>query len=99
MRAADRPQPMRMRMTIEQCQTWATVDLAYWDEDEQRNRVRTFRVGAGGYVRDEDDRQVCEQLDRTGSTLMATPRTLASIIRREYRAMRRAEARERRPRY
>ena len=37
--------------------------------------------------------QVCERLSRTGSTLRATTSTLPAVIRREYRAMRRAEAR------
>lgn len=53
---------------------------------------------AGGYVLElsaGNSRQVCERLNRLGSTLMCGPNTpLIDVIRREYRAMRAAERRE-----
>ena len=51
-----------------------------------------------GYVRvtqkrfhSADDRQVCERLYGDGNTLMATPETLLTVIKREYRRRRLAE--------
>lgn len=56
---------------------------------------------AGGYVREIDDdhpgtlgRQVCDCLDHMGSTLTASERTLARVIRRERARERRWELRE-----
>jgi hypothetical protein len=51
----------------------------------------------GGYVYDQRGKQVCEQLGSMGVTLMWNARRpLADLIRREYRRMRAAEAREHR---
>jgi hypothetical protein len=47
------------------------------------------------YVRDPDGRQVCQALRGVGNPLTATPSTLIEVIRAEYRAMCRAEQRER----
>lgn len=52
----------------------------------------------GGYVKISDPEgrypKVCERLSSRGNTLMSPNRSaLADVIRREYRAMRRAEAR------
>lgn len=50
--------------------------------------------GKAGYVKIADGRnypQVCEGLASTGNTLTATPETLLSVIRREYRKMRASE--------
>ena len=56
--------------------------------------TRTFTCPMqGGYVRDLQHNQVCEHLASTGPTLKADHSTLAAVIRREYRAMRRAEKR------
>ena len=72
------------------------------DRDTGKRTRTTFYVsGAGGsrYVRYTDEqgspRQVCRRLASTGDTLMCDParEPLADVIRREYRAMRRAEAR------
>jgi hypothetical protein len=88
------------RMTL--VQDWmqaGTVTISYDDEIYGRRAARHFRTPPGcslGYVREirEDGTeigQVCDGLACTGSPLMATRKDLASVIRREYRAMRRAE--------
>jgi len=55
-------------------------------------------TGRAGYVRIRDASgrypQVCERLNSTGDTLMATPETLPAVIRRELRRRRDAEHRE-----
>ncbi len=51
---------------------------------------------AGGYVRDSYGRQVCDRLSHRGSTLRSSYDGLIDVIRREYRAMRRRESREKR---
>lgn len=51
--------------------------------------------GASTYVRYNGDRQLCVGLNGSGSTLMYRDGTkLVDLVRREYRAMRRAEQRE-----
>ena len=53
----------------------------------------TNRKGFGSVIRLHDDvrtSQVCERLASTGSTLSCTRAELPDVIRREYRAMRRA---------
>lgn len=96
----------RMRLTSEKGETWARVTIEYHDTWEDRRVTRHFRVstmhatlpGETRYVH-EGDGQVCERLAHRSDTLTASPETLASVIRREYRSMRRAEARELRPRW
>jgi hypothetical protein len=71
-----------------------SYDCAYTGE----RITRTFFCPInGGYVRESlhDYPQVCEQLAHHGSTLTCSSRGhLIDVIRREYRAMRRAEKRE-----
>lgn len=61
---------------------------------------RTFWCGSsrGAYVFESAEggqtRQVCDGLGRRGSTLMMGSRPLIEVIRREYRAMVRAERAE-----
>lgn len=54
--------------------------------------------GHAGYVRIRDSHgqypQVCEILSGSGKTLMATPKSLPAIIRRELRKLNAAEKRE-----
>ena len=78
------------RMKLED--TWTGVRITYWDTLEERMISRHFTAPSGrvGYV-SEGDGQVCEELAGMGRTLMASADTLARVIRREYRAMRRAE--------
>ena len=76
------------------------VELSYVDAHEGRRVTRTFFVSSTdpdkpSYVREwvgRDAKQVCDELASLGDTLRATGNTLARVIRREYRAMRRAEA-------
>lgn len=59
-------------------------------EDDWYNIIeREFRAMPGGYVLDQDGKQPCDRLARTGNTL-SWNRTepLVDLIRREYRAMR-----------
>ena len=77
-----------------------SVTIEYDHRDGDHRVSRTFSCSAtGGYVRERDQEghypQVCERLYSWGNTLMAADRThLLEVIRREYRAMRRAEQRE-----
>lgn len=88
----------RMRLTVEDS---GRVAIDYVDIYTGESCHRRFGCpDAGGYVREyqSDGRevgQVCDQLSGTGDTLTAPGRgeALAKVIRREYRAMRRAEAR------
>jgi hypothetical protein len=54
--------------------------------------------GQAGYVRIRDSAgrypQVCDGLNSTGNTLMATPETLPAVIRRELRRRNAADRRE-----
>lgn len=74
------------------------VTISYDDEFAGRVERTFFCPVDGGYVRESDKAhrypQVCEKLGSMGSTLVASSReALPALIRREYRAMRRAEAR------
>lgn len=77
-----------------------TVVLAYDDEDGSRIEREFMVREEGGYVREHNPRtyewkQICERLSSRGPTLMASSRAaLADVIRREYKAMRRAEKSE-----
>lgn len=66
------------------------VKLTYSTDDGER-LTRHF-IAVGGYVREWSPRgsnpQVCEGLGRRGATLMASPDTLVSVIRREWRKYR-----------
>lgn len=69
------------------------------DYDGVRRVERTFTCPLdGGYVkeyRNGEWRQVCNRLAHTGNTLTCSSRDkLLDLIRREYRAMRRAEKRD-----
>jgi hypothetical protein len=73
------------------------VTISYTDAYTGERVTRTFGAPTGreGYVVELDgrggSRQVCDCLDRVGNTLMSSAERLAETIRREYRAMRRAE--------
>lgn len=76
------------------------VTISYDDADSGERITTTYFCPLnGGYVRIRDAAQrypqVCERLSGSGSTLMCSSREkLAEVVRREYRAMRRAEKRE-----
>lgn len=65
----------------------STTYFVPYSSDGHAMYVR-IRDAAGHYP------QVCDHLYGTGSTLMATPDTLAAVIRRELRARQRDEARD-----
>lgn len=71
------------------------VRIRYVDPDGEPRDREFFVPSSGGYVREwrynGNHRQVCDGLGNRGSTLVSTPDTLADDIRREYRAMRRAQ--------
>ena len=50
-----------------------------------------LRVSVPARARSRKNRQVCERLYGDGNTLMATPETLLTVIKREYRRRRLAE--------
>lgn len=83
----------KMQMTVESS---GHVEISFTDAYTDERVTRRFSAPtAEGYVtehmRGGRTGQVCEQLASTGSTLRASRETLADVIRREYRAMRRAE--------
>jgi hypothetical protein len=87
------------RMTLTTDPVTGRVTIAYTDSMSGERRTRAFtttRPEGPSYVIEIDQRgqypQVCERLASTGSTLMAQRETLADVIRREYRAMRRSDA-------
>lgn len=89
-----------MRTTIKS-DTDNRCTLRYRDEHTGETITRDFfTVVEGGYVLEDWQRarEVCEELSDRGATLIWRPTTktptLAVVIRREYRAMRRAERRE-----
>ena len=90
---------MKARFTTDQN---GRVVLAYDVEDYDGSVRRVVRIFtcplSGGYVmehRNGEWKQVCDRLAHTGSTLTCSSREhLLDLIRREYRAMRRAEKRE-----
>lgn len=69
--------------------------LRYDDERGRRVERDFFAPPGGGYVREgwSDPRQVCDRLGSTGATLVWDPASgpLVELVRREWRAMRRAE--------
>ena len=80
------------RMVLKE--TGFSVEISYDDVLTERRVTRVFSAPTShvGYVR-EGNGQVCEKLYSTGTTLRASLVTLPAVIRREYRAMRRDEAR------
>jgi hypothetical protein len=87
----------RMTLTIEPS---GHVEIAYDDALYGQGRV-TRRFSTPGRLRpgyviehlgNGRTSQVCERLAGTGSTLSCTVDQLPDVIRREYRAMRRVEA-------
>ena len=80
---------MRAKITVEGNNVTVERDAL----DGERTRITYFvphtASNAAGYVRIRDSAgqypQVCERLYGGGDTLMATPDTLASVIRRELR--------------
>jgi hypothetical protein len=73
------------------------VSISYDDQGVRVNREFICPI-EGGYVRERvgNDfgngyRQVCRKLSTRGDTLMSTRDSLLADIRREYRAMKRAE--------
>lgn len=80
------------RTTIRQGQNANQVILTY-ATDLGGRRFRVFTCPhAGGYVR-EGDKQVCERLGSTGATLTAANAAdLINVIRREWQAARRYDA-------
>lgn len=87
----------RMKLTV---QAFNDVVLQYTDVDGTRIERRFFTChhadGRDGYVQEIMDdgryRQVGEALGRTGNMVSSTVADLPATIRREYRAMRRAQA-------
>ena len=78
-----------------------TVQIEYHDQFTGEDVTRNFWVpNAGGVVREDirnkdrwdfaGNKQVCEHLRSSGNTLWATPDTLAAVIRREYKRLRRS---------
>lgn len=72
--------------------------IRYEDEAGQLVERDFFAPAEGGYVREDwrNPRQVCERLQGGGATLVWSPErdgTLASLVRREWRARRAAERR------
>ena len=70
------------------------VRLAYDDAFGNGRIERDFYVACSDgirYVYEAGGRQVCKSLKCSGPTLMARAETLESVIRAEYRAMRREE--------
>jgi len=58
----------------------------------ERYHYEIWVPAAGGYVRFNGDKQLCERLSCSGSTLYWRAKApLVDMIRREYRAMRRKE--------
>lgn len=91
-------QNMRTRFTQHPS---GAVTVEYDRADDESRVERTFFC-RGSYVYESgigtaDARQVCDALATRGSTLSAPrdPQKLINIIRHEYRAMRRAERKER----
>jgi hypothetical protein len=85
----------RMRLTVD---VGGYVKLTYHDTYSDEPLSRVFICPAeGGYVREwrrGDLTQVCDRLARMGPTLRCSSRAdLPALIRREYRAMRRRDAR------
>ena len=81
-----------MRTTINlKC---GSVHIDYDDVDGERVSDVFSCPDAGGYVRNGQGKQVCDNLSRMGNTLTATSDTLLEVIRSEYRSMRRKEKRE-----
>ena len=79
------------------------VTVARDDPLTGERRITTYFVphmsdGKAGYVRVRDTAgrypQVCDGLNSTGDTLMATPETLPAVIRRELRRRNAADRRE-----
>lgn len=75
------------------------VTISYDDYLNERVTRTFFCPVNGGYVKEQDKQQqypqVCERLSSRGNTLECSSRDkLLDLIRREYRAMRRAEKRE-----
>lgn len=74
-----------------------SVTIYYHDIDMDKLIRRDFFCSnkRDSYVREHGKNgqvyQVCEQLAGMGHCLSANPTSLATVIRREYRAMRRAE--------
>lgn len=73
------------------------VVIEYDDELRDTRVTREFFV-RGRYVYEDMgnglDRQVCDRLQNRGTTLISDLDHLPDVIRREYRAMRRAEQTE-----
>lgn len=67
---------------------------------QPNGRVREFHIphttSGEGYVREGSNMgyQVCDGLTHSGNTLRATPETLISVIRREWRKYRQSESYE-----
>lgn len=91
---------MRMKITTDSI-GYVTLEYdenSYWGDGDRVSRVFMCPPD-GGYVREMSDKgewvQVCERLASLGSTLSCSScNALPDTIRREYRAMRKAEAKE-----
>lgn len=89
---------MKTKITTDQIGR-VTISYDSDDYDGVQRVERTFTCPIdGGYVREYrngDWKQVCDRLSHMGNTLSCSSRDkLVAMIRREYRAMRRAEKRE-----
>lgn len=87
----------RMSIKTDDVTGRVTISYADWTGKQRVRAFSTTRPEGPSYVIEIDARgqypQVCERLSSTGSTLVSSRALLADVIRREYRAMRRAEAR------
>jgi len=90
---------MKTKITVDSNNVTVERDDPFYGE---RTRTTYFAPhtssGQAGYVRIRDNAghypQVCERLESTGGTLMATPESLPRVIRRELRRRVAAERRE-----
>ena len=91
---------MKLRTRITTDKTTGVVTLTYTDwlgERRERRFTTTHREGTGAVIELLGDdttgrtEAVCERLASNGWILISTRNGLADVIRREYRAMRRAE--------
>jgi hypothetical protein len=72
------------------------VEISFDDALSGDRVVREYSAASnGGYVYDQNEKQVCDRLSSRGSTLRWNATApLADLIRCEYRAMRASEKRE-----
>lgn len=87
---------MKTKFTVDETgNVTMSYDIECYDGTKRIDRVFTCSID-GGYVREYRNgewKQVCDSLSNMGNTLTCASREkLISLIRREYRSMRRAES-------